>query len=525
MSKDSLWSKYFNLLIEADLKDNDVFLSFPRSSKVNFVGSENKPSSAVGKSIYIRNDYKAIARKLFELKKIDIFKALLCGTPGVGKTLFRNYFAKFLLQNVAGNLAIIFDKTPSVSSTILFTRVGETTKMFSSTSAENLLDYLNSLNIIFSVYNLSDVSKGDSKSCTFEYDFTNDSVYHFFMFSSPNDDAFSENWKLNAQRFYLPLWGLDELLEAGKLLPLTQLLKNEINIYHALEDKSTQKIEQLDKIGLQSNSIIRDRFLKYGGNARVVLGTEATYKDHTTKRVKQAVSSFDYKTAECIGTTSEAKNVKHSLLYLKVSDTYEDYHYEWASIYVMDLLAEKAVKKLSTLVEDIFSAVSEEKSSYRGQLFECICHRIILFSKKPFKIKRLDNKPPYDYSIIPPRCSILELKDLIRVNFSRSTASAEILAAPNNSYLTPLETNFPIVDSIVKINPEKYIFFQITIAENHAAEPRTDYFSDLIKSLNVKNTFHVVYVVSPARFESFTKQILEIKNCTNLQYVMKITSN
>ena len=313
------------------------------------------------------------------------------------------------------------------------------------------------------------------------------------------------------------------LLDAGKLLPLTHFLEVEINIYHTLEDKSIQKIEQLDKIVLQSNSIIQNRFLKYGGNARVVLGTEATYKDHETKRVEQAVSSFNYKTAECNGTTSEARNVKYSLLYFKVSDTYEDYHYVWASPYVMDILAQRAVKKLNALVEDIFSARSEEKSSYRGQLFECICHRTILFSKNSFKIKRLDHKSPYDYSVMPPRCSTLELKNLIKVNFSLSTASAEVLAAPNNSYLTPLETNFPNFDSIVKINAEKYIFFQITIADNHVAEPRTNYFCDLIKSLHIKNTFHVVHVVSPARFESFTKQILEIKDCTNFQYVMKIT--
>ena len=480
-----------------------------------FIGSENIPSKNIGSSIFIRNDYKCLALLLFNMKDKNIFKSLLCGTPGVGKTIFRNYFAKFILLNVVGNVAIIFDKSPGKKS-FLFTRIDGKITCYSAASVDPLLEELFNIETAMPVYCLADVSSGNSDKCVFEFTFENNSVYHFFMFSGPNDNAFA---KLRAKRLYLPFWNLEELLEAGKMLPLTYFIEGRINAVYKMVD-GPEKTAEINNINIEISTIIRSRFKDYGGNARVILGNQTTYEDHIKERVLKAVNSFDYKTAECIGAISESK---HCLLYMKVKNDYTAFEYVWASNYIIDLLSERAFKRLLQYAEDIFISVWEEKSCYRGQLFESICHRIILHSSEPFKVMRLDHKNTSLFSGKSP--GYINLSGLTKVSFSRDNAANAISSAPFNSYLVPDDINFPIVDSIAKLHNGVLVFFQMTVAENHAAEPRTNFFSDFIKSLNIGNVFHLVYVCAPSCYKTYEVQKVNIQDVTVYQYSLKVTSN
>ena len=266
------------------------------------------------------------------------------------------------------------------------------------------------------------------------------------------------------------------------------------------------------------------RFLKYGGIARVVLGDDENIRNMRSVSKKLSMDLMQSPPV-VVGQATDAKEIRDRLLIMKVKDSakglrFKDYTYEWCSDYVCGLVAKKFLNDLNQRIGDLTATLKHENASVRGQLFERMCHTKLLNSSAEFRIRRIVRIPPNKIFFLfrGKICKFPPLKELL---FQRSQAVRAIQDAPDNSYLVPIEPNFPVVDAIVKINSAKIFFLQMTIAKTHSL--KSDEFDQVLSNIGIKEA-HIVFVVQPGLYASFKPMESGLK-CKVYSYCLDIASS
>ena len=270
LPKDSDWFVYFESLNSVKIVDSFLRLSY-------LVGRDNEPSKSLGDTLYIRGCYTSLVPLIINLTDV-----VVTGTPGIGKTFLRNFFAHYLLHKYETDVAIIFTLGNRDNCTFLIRQ----NKELSAYSCSNVESGVKTLQKNMHIYNLCDISKGESKSCLFKAGLNN---YHHYMFTSPNLKAYGERVKQDTILVYLPLWSKEE-------------------VDHASRKASQVVIDSINNL-----------FTEFGGIARVLFGnlpTVHSYRD----RVANAIGMFDFKTANTIDTTANNEDIRHCIIHLEVSD-------------------------------------------------------------------------------------------------------------------------------------------------------------------------------------------------------------
>ena len=168
-------------------------------------------------------------------------RVFVTGTPGTGKTTFRNYVARNLLrkwkaEGIEG--AVVMHKGGTLDYTVFAVSVkGEVDAWEGGlTEMKELRDQYELGETLFC---LTDVSLGDTGG-------TEVLDGGLVLFSSPNPKTWAQGGKANCEFFFMPLWKLEELMYLDPNTPIGKL--------------------------------IEERFFKYGGLPRYVWGSEEDVK-------------------------------------------------------------------------------------------------------------------------------------------------------------------------------------------------------------------------------------------------------
>ena len=148
-----------------------------------------------------------------------------------------------------------------------------------------------------------------------------------------------------------------------------------------------------------------------------------------------------------------------------------------------------------------------------GQLYENISHLLILNSKSPFHIYRTGHRNDTITQKLNGDCKI-DLTKLTCVRFNQKDFYKAVCEAKDNSYLRPIESNFPCVDAIVKLTGNKLLYLQMTVNSSHDISDKNGYFVKealrLAKTFNHDDSIHIAFVIPVALFDKYVYGNLKI---------------
>jgi len=537
------------------------------------------PSVSVGSTLFVRKCYPRLAKTL---KAVE--DAMLVGTPGLGKTLFRNYYIRYLTKNHTGDLVIIVHSTAEAGRHVFLTRIEGKYEVYEAHSDfENA--FLDIVPKTCPTWYLVDV-RGDTRNVQ---PFESSSTYPFFrvIFTSPNDDVINTYKTLPTTLFTMPLWTYHELRAANALLPMqanSQSSSSSSPLIQQSAPTSTNLVQsQISFISLEvspgaseaasltpapgpvrvSDAVLDERFERYGGVIRAVLGSEAVQQKHKT-RVDGAIALFQTEQAAVVGTDAKSKSTRHCLIYTHPILTHADKDLKsearelkmktfdhlalfdktiadpdvvippsltfqgttpqfWGTRSILQAVAALVMDRLLHRTSNFFNDLRQENNaSVQGALYEEICHQLITSvgldfgAGNRFAIKSWMGEflqPFYNaftQSGSPLRFQLpymLRSKHVQWFRTNRMNAAADLIGAQDLRYLRPSSSNYPAVDAIVKVEVKvdgkkkvHLVGFQFTVAGKHEVKDGNHQLNHLMQDLGI-DTLHLIWVPRPSDFE------------------------
>ena len=368
-----------------------------------------------------------------EIQLEDIYRIYVTGTPGVGKSTSRNYYAWKILRDF---------KSKKKAVRIALHKGGQDWFYLLCLDADGSyrvekwkifdLHKIDGFKLGVNFFALSDVSTGDSKHCG---NFDGGSI----IFSSPNAKTWQQGRKENCTFFYMPLWTEEELCI------------------------------------FDTDGKFKALFDEYGGVVRVVWGSDSVVNGHDEQLLLNPDTKMELVYSNIVSNNWEL--VPHRLVYLVVEKG-EDGKFQWKSVTPTLKLPTKYLtnKVAKRFVADILNHVNNmlglKHASVHGILFEAVVLQLIgeYSAICSFNIKRLTKgcQSPFlkaDNFLIPEGLETVgfETKDFFTDSFMKTIENRAVLAVPFSDY-------FPGFDASISFNDKNKSFLallQITTADKH----------------------------------------------------------
>jgi len=387
--------------------------------------------------LVVRPFYHDLCESILKTIKDDAFlRIYVTGTPGVGKSTFRNYLAWEILQNfrnLSAAVRIAMHKGGHDSFYLLCLEKDGSFRVELWRIVDTILAR-GEFKLGVNFFGLSDVSKGNVENCDA---FSGASV----MFSSPNKNAWAQGGKEDCKFFFMPLWEEEELCR----------FDNPARMY-------------------------KERFDKYGGVARVVWGSDYTVQLHES-RLNEAVADFKDMQAFQVEFNSPSEK-SHRFVYLMVEkDDKNAYMFESTprllipTRHLVNIVADKYIYGALDVIRNMFDL---QHPSVNGILFEGVALRLIEKHALSctFHVHRSTVGVQFplmkgDFMKIP---EVLETvyfddKDFLKV----ITTKINVLALPKSQYFAGFDGAivFQTINSKTKQNENYLAFLQVTTADKH----------------------------------------------------------
>ncbi|KAF2078173.1 hypothetical protein CYY_000557 [Polysphondylium violaceum] len=459
------WQQLQNIRVD----DNGI-LSLPNG--VHFLGN-----GANGSQLYIRESYLELKDIIFQHFKIydpsttvqsnstasnpTYIKTgfAITGTPGIGKSCFI-YYIMWEIAQTKGTILLRSFHSNCQDSFYLYT--------YDSIGAP----------IVFVG------TEGDfdnhfvDKTCYYLVDskFIGNVAAKTIIVSPPDPSKYKEFLKSTiATRRYLPPWSKDELDVVRPLL------------YPTI-----------------SHTVLEGLWNKWGGIPRFVL--ESGLDPIFQQQIEDSISGV--KLVDCVQSVGmadpTAPGIDKVIQIIPIEGSHEKYSrmvLKFSSKYVQQRVTSNVEK------DGIDKMIAQLKvpqflhSPLGGSFFESICHRA-LKEGGVFNRRNLDSN----------------IEDKVKITKSLSTCLIksidDISGSDDSTYLLPIFSNFPVVDSIIKPNT----LFQVTVSESHP--PLMEKLTQIIQQLSVSvqpqkkkqkshqqnPMFHLYFVVPEDIYPIFTKQ-------------------
>eukprot|EP00035_Acanthoeca_spectabilis_P018890 m.405998 g.405998 ORF g.405998 m.405998 type:complete len:788 (-) comp16795_c3_seq54:201-2564(-) len=490
-------------------------------------------------SMFVRRDDATMVDQLFKFQtEENIRKFALSGTPGIGKTLIRNYLVWRLVKQLketptptvialhsSGDgaqhdvLALEFhgmqeDGSPSLAVSLWDPR---TFQSFMDETTE--VDFIQ----------LNDISKGDSSALC-----ESSNTVLRVRISSENDKSYKEWLKTTATTGAVHLhmfpWSIDDL-KAARSQCASEVLE--------------ETLEQ--------------RFHKYGGIPRVVFAaTDEGEAQYVSNSIETAITSLDFGAVDAAQLFGQVRSerVRHGIMYIvRPNDEIaadgkckhgDDCHRarcswhvigtQWISAKVAKKLVEQKVRELNTVVGSMWPPA--DSRCVQGVFMESIAHQLLAYGgefsaancvllsggKKKLtrggkKALRLPSVENWDWAVNEG-----EVVRFIKEHRNDGTAG----------YIRPVAGNFPAIDSVFVLPDGDVLLTNSTIQRNHpitgptAVETFTNLCNAATEDLGSgENTrIFMLWIVSSERHHStFSKQVIGGDHSTIQQYRVNIRTS
>ena len=446
------------------------------------------------------------------------------GTPGIGKTVFRNYVIGAQIQKLKaekGDGIFVLGKSPEGKSRtyvmqILNGRIDiNSIKVCSDNIAlHEHLDQLNPNSSIRGYYHY-DISEG----CIRDTLNTENSVSCYY--TSPNEEAWKEKFKVFTSLIYLPEWSQDELerffLSCG--MNKTLLLKLGIKEEHlwVYEDSMLwfpeackplvpvspsfllrvkelkSSVEHEYTISMSAfREVIHAEIDEFGPIPRNMFLSEVNLESYRT-RINNAVLDLQ-STAQLGGSLAESKTIRHRLVMYSRKKGLEppfkyysnEYKLDWISKPIMMKATESLVKQhLSNLNDNYFSSINHIAPKIDRKLVE----RILLFcvAAKPDRFKMELRSAITPVSRLPTSSnklytfsSILNLEKVSVRCLSNDELEVFAVSGTDDTIAVPFNDNYPGIDAIAHItlkpasggkSVNMTAFINVTTSQEHEISP------------------------------------------------------
>jgi hypothetical protein len=413
-----------------------------------------------GNRLVVRSFYDDFAGEMLQdITDDHIHRIYVTGTPGTGKSSFRNYLVwKILQQFKAENksVRIALHKGGINYFHLLCLEVDHTYRVEKWTVGQ-FVDHnrlLPSFKLGANFFALSDVSEGNNNYC---HVFAGGS----FIFSSPNPDTWMQGGKDNCLFYFMPLWEEEELCRF---------------------DTPERKFKK--------------RYEKYGGVVRLVWGQDKIFPNYQARLFRKDIE-FSKLHAQVESTSWES--VPHRVIYLMVNKL--EGKYQWCdepslifpTRYIARLLAEAYVKAILESTKSQFGLVH---ATVDGLLFEAVVLDLIGKHRGAceFKIIRLTEGKRFH---LFDRNSLVIPNEMKSIGFDtplfESTISEEgcVLALPDSNY-------FPGFDAAISFEYSKteegqviekrgLVLIQVTMAQTHPLSHEGLLILESVHNLQKKN--------------------------------------
>lgn len=358
-----------------------------------------------------------------------IYRVYVTGTPGTGKSTFRNYFAWKILQKFKGKgeaVRIAMHKGGKDSFFLLCLESDGSIRV-EYWKMDQLQEYGMEFTLGDNFFGLSDVSEGNAGQCDV---FTGGSI----IFSSPNGKTWQQGEKANCIFYYMPCWEEEELCS----------------------DDPTGKFKK--------------RFQKYGGVARVVWGSEQDVKVHEDRLKKKLALNFSELQSEVESGAIDSKS--HRFVHLDVKKVGNDYQFNQLPTltiptrYMANLIAKKYVDQILNSANNVFNL---QHASVHGILFEAVALELIAkhADQCVFHIHR--STPRCQFPLLDG--NLLEIPEGLETvkfdaeGFVEAITKPNVLALPHSDYFPGFDGAISFQDADSKNN---YLaLLQMTTADEH----------------------------------------------------------
>lgn len=450
-----------------------------------------------GTKLFIRSCYDQLAHVI--LGALAGGKnVVLSGTPGVGKTAFRNFLVFRLAQDMKKTRVprtIVLHGSPGQRSKTytMLSATGDDAKLRAVRCASSSMQFdREDPNLVY----LVDVSDGNSS------DLFSLPGGRTVMFTSPNERAYSDFVKENCFNdgpLYMPLWETNELVAAAQALGI---------------DHKTEAFQS--------------KVTRYGGVPRAVLEDRA-YEN----MIEAALDKMEWN--ECtknLHTANNTKSVRHRLFYHFVSDDFKKADLRFGTDYLLARAADKYVSEMKDAVQTVMaSRWPGVTPGEKGDFLEAVVHRQLCLVPE-VQLRRLDHqstdlfkgKSPGRFPLRDDDSGVPLDWEWFSDTEQASQAIGVALSEKTSKYLRPRSDQFPAIDSILVLGARNTVLLiQVTINENHAIDGKDakTTFSALVDACSGA-TVALVFVVAPSQFVTYRKQNLPSLDDSSpvLQYVL-----
>ena len=475
----SLEYKYWAGMCIAKIEGNFLLVD----EDVLFVGRDN--SMEVKGPMFVRLSYERLMTLIFAQTSRD---AVITGSPGVGKTMMRNYVVHFLIVHyrvLRENFCIILDKSPSIVGMLHVFKAEFDSHGEMSWSASKIkkssFDADTQL-ILGKVWCLLDVSEGKSSDRV-----ALPGGARLVMFTSPNVNAYKEIIKQNCELYYLDLWPKDEAL---------------------LARVKTSVTEEAFEI----------RWKKYDGVARALFASKAEFSMYEN-RISDALDTLNSQgNFNQLNKTDSTDAMCHMLFYYDVhvngNDAFRTASLKFGSDYIKDLVVGKLTQKVQLDLDQVMNELSGcTPASLKGLVLEPLALRLLSTSKWNFRVVQLGSRDTWTKELklsTPLSLGQLRVHENIPHGSFISTMVEEF-GGQDDVMLVPRD-GYAVVDAVAIVGTgEKRhcLFLQVTVGLRHPVNgsDAANVLQQLITTAGGVGKCALIFVLPENRnFSSFSSQ-------------------
>lgn len=284
-SKHKFWQTLTTAKLVREQGDPFSYLNltnhYGQSNMIEPLRFEGKPTN----QLIVRDCYGALFDEIWaSLQRVR--SVFVIGTPGVGKTTFRNYVAWRLLQLFAGQPVAIVMAKGGVSGVNVMCSSGTDFWVEDWRNVNDLMQQKEDQNFQLgkNFFVLADISSGQVGNILTVF-------AGLIAFTSPDENAWKEHSKQDCVLLLMPLWKEEELLARQSTVPGVDFSK---------------------------------RYIKFGGVVRAVWGSLITERE-LTRQLHIPITSDTLKALN----QKDFARTEHRFVYLKVAETKDDGGYDF----------------------------------------------------------------------------------------------------------------------------------------------------------------------------------------------------